>query len=346
MPVGVLNSKDKFSHRWRAASNITVNLNALDSRPLTRERRSFLYRLTSHTLYRITDNQEHAKIIEAMPDAKIYRPELSPKEWKGTGLVLNDSPRTQNHCTRLWDVGVYDELDKHRSSKDEKEKYGGEILNYDHIPSTAVLKNKSSAEIEQCESDLAVAKSELKTRMQSPPVIIGTTRKQKKIILVNPKIAKLEKKIAEIEVKLEKLKTGIKSETEDLAFAIAIPKKLHKQGETFLESAQAQSSSTEHPFLKDIIAYLDMLESRPEDFNLRSSDDYIKALGAFRYLYHTQCKPPESSLSEQYPIGRISHYSFFQDPAVKKKIDSLFQERIRSLMTKREGETRGTKLSK
>ena len=358
--AGILNAKNKLSHGWRTASRVYVKLKTIDAfecrtQRLTEEKKSFFYKKISDTLYGITNNQQHAQTVEAIPEAKVYRPDLSPKEWMGTGKVLNHDPKTQNHCTRLWDVGVYDELVKHRFSDDEKEKYGGEILNYDHIPSTAFLKKNSpiingyNTEIKKCKADLATAKLELESYLKSQPTIVTsqatvTTRQQEKLP-VDPIVTALKKRITDNENKINKLEAAIEAETDTVAFTVAVPEKLHKQGETFLASAQAQALSTEHPFFKDITAYLFILGSRPQDFKLEFFDDYIKVLGAFRYLYHTQCKPPSPPISGEYSIGRISH-SFFQDAATRKKIDALFQERTKFFMAKREGEMRETRLRK
>ena len=345
--AGILNSRFRLSHSWRVLSNTCMKLKTIEDLKcstvkLTKENKIKWYNYVILALNSIVNDPGNAEVLEAMPDARIYRPELSLKTWASTGLIRHSSPKTEHSsCTRLWEVGTYDELDKHRLSDEEKKKYDGDILNYDHIPSTSALKNSSSSiakkyntEIEQHRSVLKSINSEIKSLEGSPK---GLKTRQQEQVPIDPKIKELQDRAANKSNEIQALENDFDMETRSLAFAVAIPKKLHRQGDTFLESAQSQSSSTEHPFLRDVTTYLDKLESQPKDFKLESPDDYIKALGAFRYMYRTQCKQPVPLVGGRYSIGSISH-SFFQDQTVRKKIDSLFQERIKRFIEKREGQ--------
>ncbi len=76
------------------------------------------------------------------------------------------------------------------------------------------------------------------------------------------------------------------------------------------------------------------LEKRSKDFFL-GTDDYIKALGAFRYLYRQQVKQP-LPLAGHYKTGLIPQ-TFFQKPKDKQAIDNFFAEKMKFFLNKREG---------
>ena len=69
-----------------------------------------------------------------------------------------------------------------------------------------------------------------------------------------------------------------------------------------------------------------------------SRDDYLKALGAFRYLFRQQVKTHKPIQEERYSIGLVP-YTFFQnqDKVLKQKIDDVFNEKIAACIIKREG---------
>ncbi|MFU8797779.1 MAG: hypothetical protein ACNA7Y_03675, partial [Gammaproteobacteria bacterium] len=115
---------------------------------------------------------------------------------------------------------------------------------------------------------------------------------------------------------------------------IAIPEKLHKQGETFLQPSNSQKKSTEHPFLKDLHAYLKNLVERPKEF-LNSENEYLEALGAFRTLYRQHKKQP-TEIDGKYTSGLIPSMTFFKSSEDTKKIDQLFHDEIKTFIEKKE----------
>jgi hypothetical protein len=341
--IGVINSRDRLSHGWRALSNESVTLKTIESLQFRtiREAKSAktrMYNQIASIIYSIVNEKTNGEGLKMITGAIIYRPERSPKNWAGTGHVVHRLPKVSENCTHLWDVSVYDELNKHRLSSFETREYGGMILNYDHIPSTHTLLSSQNWVKEAYMRYIYEYQQQYNIIAQQIAFLSGGqhTHLTRQYGNLPPEILTMQANCNTIQVTIAKMQKFYNEEAKELAFSIAIPEKLHKQGITYLQSPKAQSLSKEHPFLRDVTVYLDMLEERPQDFNLNSSDDYLRAIGAFRYLYRIQCKQPDQPIAEQY-IGRISH-TFFQDSEIRKKIDKLFQERIKRFMEKREGE--------
>lgn len=124
--------------------------------------------------------------------------------------------------------------------------------------------------------------------------------------------------------KLVELATAEKA---DHWWTIAIPHELHKKGLTFAESANVQEALVETPLYDEVIFYLSILEKE------LSSSDYLKALGAFRFLYHCQIKNPTEILKGEYDRSWIS-WHFFQDDNRRNKLDTLFNEKLISFQLK------------
>lgn len=113
------------------------------------------------------------------------------------------------------------------------------------------------------------------------------------------------------------------AEKADHWWTIAIPHQLHKQGRTYAESANAQEALVDNPFYDEIVFYLSILEKE------QTPSNYLKALGAFRYLYRCQVKMPIKIVEGEYDRSWIS-WSFFQDSERKIKIDALFNDKLLS----------------
>ncbi len=289
------------------------------------------------------DYEKNPKDINR-PKWVIYRPERTLKTWSKTGYIKNGYPKDNNYCTKLWDVGTYDDLRLHRNT--------GTNLEYDHIPSDCILKEKSKLvlldnensikrlkdEIEEIDKKLQDEREKLLDEKGIPYLTRG---KQEEI--ENEKIQTLEEQVNKKNGNIEELKiesAQITAEKDpnkhgNLWWTIAIPKKLHGQGVTFRQNSSEQLASDEHPFLKDVREYLEILDKRPEDF-LLTIDDYIKALGAFRYLY--RCQVRESvPVNKKYRTG-IAPQSFFKNAKeTTDEIDKLFSEKMKDFIEKREG---------
>ncbi len=105
-------------------------------------------------------------------------------------------------------------------------------------------------------------------------------------------------------------------------WTITVPHTLHAQGEVTFKMKSAA------PFSEIVEDYLEKLKKRPEDFSL-TSEDYLKALGAFRYLYRCQTKKPEQ-VGGKSVIGRAQFVLLTQEE--RQKIDKLFLDKIKEYL--------------
>lgn len=273
---GALDKNNRLSYQWRyhtgtySPSNITLD-----------------YRRVNAALNTIAANEDYVEQITHIPNGFIYRPNRSPRNWASTGRMQNLEPkRYPNHTVRLWDVGIYRELDNHAIKDDD--------LDHDHIPSSSILKNK--------QTELIIKDGLEIDKLRSPRP--------------NPEMQQLQYNLMQLG-----------QENSDEWWCIALPKSLHRQGLSHGESSGAQKKQINKPFLEEVKEYLDKLEHNWQESSV-IDDEYLKALGAFRYLFRCQ-------ISGKY--GMVSFRFFNENQPSLKEIDSLFHERLQKFIAKKEG---------
>ncbi len=332
--IGILNAKNRISHGWRALFNHDVKLNVIERQKFTsvkqgKQRRTELYNLVIANLESAANNPNLAETLPAIPGARLFRQERTHKSWAGTGKVSYATPEGESHCTKLWDVSVYEELTQHRSSADEKKNHG-EILNYDHIPSSSALKSNPSSPV-KIATDAKIR--ELETRLAE--VIAARPKNTGHDLRDTPaevlESFKMEKALL---AQINAIRKNFHDEAEKWAYTIAIPKKLHQVGDTFMEAATTQQAFKGNVVLRDVSTHLKNIEENPEKYALKHPNDYLKAMGALRYLYHAECKPPTAIVGKTILLGRLGQ-SFFQPEKVKSDLDKMFIEKMQAHMKKR-----------
>ncbi|MFI4962587.1 MAG: hypothetical protein ACHP6H_01875 [Legionellales bacterium] len=273
---GMLDKNNRLTYQWRyqtgiySSSNITLD-----------------YRVINTALNTINANQKYAEQIIHIPNAFIYRPDRSPRNWASTGRMQNLDPKTNpNHRVKLWDVGIYRELDNHAVNDDG--------LDHDHIPSSSILKNKQTELIIQDMEEIQKLKS---TKLNS----------------VTPQ--------------LQNNLSQLRAENSNEWWCIALPKSLHRQGLSHGESSSAQKKQINKPFLGEVKDYLDKLEQNWQQSSVMG-DEYLEALGAFRYLFRCH-------ISGKY--GRVSYRFFNEIKLSLVDVDVLFHERLQKFLAKKEG---------
>jgi hypothetical protein len=281
------------------------------------------YAEVAQAIFTITNTFEFAEKITEISE-EIYRPEHSAKTWQSTGLIknqLNPSSRTE-----LWQVSVYGDLDHLRDSQAEKALYGS-ILNYDHIPSSCILDDFINiqtapirAEIQNLNIQIKALEEQIKALTSSRLVITSKVKAcaEEKQALTEQLITKKD------ELKTTTTLLGNK----DTWFTVAIPEKLHRQGDTYLKSLGAQKAETK-PFVSELEAYLGILAKRPEDFGFEDQKCVFLFLAALRHLYRCQVKTPVNSF-------RVGHapQAFFQHHKLSEKLDQFFVEEAKKVLPK------------
>lgn len=356
---GILNKNDRLSDGWRMISNKEIELASLSS-PWGLQHWDI-----AGVLYTIANNMTFKEIINNVdiPNAIIYRSERSLKKWGGSSkkaspcLIKNEDRQSKLLCTKLWDVSIKKDLTAHRDTSDE-EALNISKLNYDHIPSSAALKKENeffqqscNTKIIACENDLkSIGKTIQSYSTQLTQASSQIVTRQKIHNPSNPEIQALKEKQAIAQKDMDSclaMKKQLIVEGSPNWWTVAVPEKLHSQGETYLKSTKEQqkSLSAKDPFFSNISAYLNILETRWKEF-LPSEDEYIKALGAFRYLYRCQVKEP-NKINGNWEVG-ITPFYFFQNQQKCHDLDNLFHERLQRFLLKREGasELESDKISK
>ncbi len=355
--IGILNSRSRLSHEWRAISSEYLHLDNL---------KKGQYYACIKALYNIVNDKTNKEVVyqDRHREMCIYRPEKNLKSWAETARVTHNR-ENNNYSTRCWDVGVYADLSAH-SSKELKEP-----LDYDHIPSVGRMKIEKEL-IEK--EDIAIVEEEIisieqsieeeKNRLREEQIQAQEYERERERALNGEDAETEEEESSDIEIpedspKLKKLKKDLKAREKeqedlnqkiskiilelknhgDLLWTIAIPRKLHRMGGTYMESLAEQSKSKEHPFLADVRIHLDNLEEETKK-NSFSTNKYIKALGAFRYLYRCLLKSHPGKIKEIVCVGTSAHDLFFREDKAIEKLDELFSERIRRAMEIREGSKR------
>jgi hypothetical protein len=330
--LGILNERNRLSHSWRTLTNVSIELD---------KKGTYTNGQINSALNAIANDDKNKEVIKEIPNAYIFRPERSLKTWKG-GKITNETPKTENYVVKRWDVGIYSDLTLH-SNKDDG-------LDLDHIPSGDAMKNvfektKKFAELKTLKKSL----KELKEKLTKAQESTRTTRSQDQCENTDEesepeksdsekseqdseseKVEEIEEQIQKIEIEKEALE-----EKKEHWWTIALPNKMHKQGETFQErsSTQAKANGEQPAFFREVNAYFLMLLARPEDF-IKDPQDYkkvyLQAVGAFRYLYRSQVKAVKN-IEGTHKIGS-SPQVFFQDAGVRKKIDAMFCQKMREFM--------------
>jgi len=339
---GILNARDRLSYGWRALSKKYVTL-VKDN--------DLKYDCIVKTLDKICEQDAKEKIKD-IDGAYIHRVERTPKGWSSTGQILNAAPTTEANRTIVWDVSIYDDLTKHSQKNDG--------LQNDHIPSQAILndKLKETEAYKKCkEYEEKIASIEAKLKL------LNQQQEQKKDSTIQEQQGVTTRTQTNTSSTDEKFKNQCKSYNDEISqyqkerdeiklddieganwWAVAVPNGLHKASESYKAKLEDQKASNEHPFLTNVKVYLKILENPSLSKEITRGffdgckdllDTYIKALGAFRYLYRCQVKPP-TNVKGHYAIGSIPQLLFSQD--ARKKIDDLFLEKMQTLMKKREGE--------
>lgn len=291
------------------------------------------YKNIVDALYDVANNKKYTVVINEIPNGSAFRKERSIKSWNETGRVTCSEAKDDEYCTKLWDVSIYDILGSHRNSENETAENNSQKLNYDHIPSADSLKAKAKSLIQQKEKQIKDLEEKIDASEQELNELKEDEDDQQEAI------EEIEDKISELNINKENFKSTknrITSEMKDhgkIWWTIAIPEKLHKQGETFMQSSKDQAKTTDGHFLKDVTDYLDKLEKRPEEFSIKQ-DDYLKALGAFRYLYKKNVTKHQN-INGQYSIGTVPQTLF--NAKNKQAVDKLMRERAINFLQNREG---------
>lgn len=302
------------------------------------------YSDVTEALIEISNYEEYAESIIEKDNFFVYRPEINRKSWCN-GSVENFDPKGDKYSNELWHVSTYYDLYLHRHSDSESEKYN-QILNYDHIPSRFALSdmvnNRVKTLSEEKDNEVALLKQiheQIKARggellKGKGPLSRNKLRTDGKILELEEEKERMQKKIKSINSQIETLENENRKDG-SLWWAIAIPENLHQAGETYMKSGKKQELEG-NIFLQNVMAYFEFLEKNAEKYSLNFIDDYLKALGGFRYLYHQQCKKPEKTCG-QYRTGTIGQ-AFFT-PEYKDEIDGFFTRKMDHFLSVKEGIT-------
>lgn len=292
------------------------------------------YKNIVDSLYEVANNEQYKESITEIPNAFIFRAERTIKSWSDTGRVTYSEATDDQYCTKIWDVSIYDNLGSHRNSENETAENNNQKLNYDHIPSADSLKTKAQSIIKVKEKQIKTLDDDIAAREQDLDELQQDDEEdqQDAIDELNDKIEDLKRRKTNIESRKDEIASEMKNHGK-IWWTIAIPENLHKQGETFMQSSKDQAKTADGHFLKDVTDYLNKLEKRPEDFSLKQ-DDYLKALGAFRYLYKKNITKT-NNIAGHYNIGTVPQTLF--NTKNKQDIDKLLRERTIKFLQEREG---------
>jgi len=263
------------------------------------------YSEVANTLFSLANMSDHAETILKGRES-LFRPEKNKKNWSSQSMLSNVK---EGSSTQLWDVSTYDDLNKHRDSDEEVNKYGGEILNYDHIPSSCALDSLLKDKIKDTEEQIKAHQCQIQELEK---------KRQTKSIQEAIEAHQCEMEDKKMEVK--KMKKEVREKR--LSFALAIPAKLHTQGATFMVRQRRQSHI--QPVVDEFKAYLALLASRPGDFGFKGVECQFLFISAFRHLYRTQIK------TDPIPdyVGRAPQ-AFFSEMLSVPDIDQLMVQELK-----------------
>lgn len=323
--VGVLNDKNRLSHEWRTNSNQYMNLPSLDrmastSDAKTKTLKKDWYAFVESTLFKLANDPSLAEKVNNQPELTICRRERTRKGWAGTGRVT--FAKVEENYTQMWDVAPHQELTANRHTEIEEKKYIA-LLHYDHIPSSSLLKTNALSGIceyktIQANYDLAIAN--LTAEIKQPR---HTRSSQKSDDDLSVAISELELLKAENN---KLMTTGC----DGIGLTVAIPSKLHGSSDTTMTSSKRQLAYKGNVFFRDVTTHLTHLEERKDadkSLCMQTPNDFIKALGSFRYLYHAEVKPltkpNQTSLYGKFASG------FFKSAADTQEIDKMFIDKAK-----------------
>ncbi len=296
--IGILDNKLRLSHAWHPFSNknlVISTVGEIDGKKAVPN----TYQHISNVLQQIANNSAFQEIIA--DNLSIYRPARVSKIWYKTGLIKNN--RDSLYVTRIWDVGMYRELQAHAVPDPQMPCVA------DHIPSRSQVKSVCEYEIQRYEREISLYLARNNYDLRAVPRDLENLYQWK-----NYWTNQLD---------------GFKSDASSL-WSIYITKKLDDTGDTTRTSKKAQESLS---FYSSVKKHIDDLKKELKEGALTLTE-FLQALGAFRYMYSRMCKRL-SNINEQNFIHDIS-YSFF-GPANKarerKEMDEFFIQEMRIFQT-------------
>lgn len=112
---------------------------------------------------------------------------------------------------------------------------------------------------------------------------------------------------------------------------VAISHDLHKQGVSHSESSASQIKRINKPFFDEVSDYLNKLEMNWQH-TLLIDNEYLKALGAFRYLHRCNITGK---------FGAVPYGFFNENRDLREEIDQLIMDRLERFTIKKEGKRSG-----
>lgn len=288
---GVLTKNYRLSNAWAALSAETVSLKSV----LNNE----WYPLIAQALENISNNPRHAEIMPFQ--LPIYRPSLVTKKWFKSKRVCNNLEQKNYYATRPWDVSVHSDLSAY-TLPNLSTPY---II--DHIPSKSQIKSYCLDRIAQCKRNIELYRSTSHNLRQMPHEII-----------------RLEQQKTDFENEYEILKKDNKGSN---LWCINITKELDDLGDTTRTPQQRQKALS---FFTSIKKHLDDLKKFMNEGKF-SIEEYLLALGAFRYMYSRFCKKIKNVQNTQ-SIHPISYHFFGLPEQAERRaeIDQFFIEEMQN----------------
>lgn len=253
------------------------------------------YDKISTVLNQIGNDSSFAETIPYIPSATIFRLDRSPKSWKLSSRIQNLEPKSDKYKVEQWDVDSYGNLTSHAQS--------GDGLDHDHIPSVFRLEDFKKTLINQSYQQIDTINQRIKSGYANADDQLTLNQWQTYVTCVTP-------------------------ETKDNWGCVELPESLHKQGLTYKLNKAEQKIKITEPFYNEVEEYLNILEKDWQQTQI--DDNYLKALGAFRYAFRSQSNGK---------FGTVPFQFFNQNLELKQKIDSLIFERLQLFMDKREGKS-------
>ncbi len=293
---------------------LTLNFPEDEGTDVTQAKLNLEYSDIVKVLYDIV--QSHQTEVAGL---KTFRKERSRKDWcNSSGRITNNK---EADPVTLWDVCIYDNLSKLKREKSN--------IDYDHIPSCAVLKR----ELKPVKTRLEEQLKELEKTATQQKTITKKKQTEQEISEIKAKLLLLTQELDKGRISKESQKDGQGNDDKGEKkykqvhgpywWTIAIPSELHQQGLTFAKSTAEQVQLGGHPFLRDISHYLRILESG-------DTAQYFQALSAFRYMYRCQTKDYEP-IGNQVFIGSTPKQFFINEKDLQQ-LDKFFMEKLQDFM--------------
>ena len=119
----------------------------------------------------------------------------------------------------------------------------------------------------------------------------------------------------------------IQNENDGAWGCVAIARAFHKGGLSNSESSATQKKLINKPFFDEVSDYLDKMEMNWQH-TLLIDNEYLRALGAFRYLYRSNTSGKN---------GGVSYLFFNENPRLRQDMDQLVMDRLERFAIKKEG---------